>query len=143
MLIGREELCGLIPHGTGMCLLDAVTYWDSDKIICRSDSHRDPSNPLLADFGLPAVCALEYGAQAMAVHGGLLARAEGRTAPPGWLASVKDATFSVARLDTLPGTLLVEAQRKMSGAAGFVYDISVTAGGPSIAAARVVVAATS
>ncbi len=131
----------MIPHGAGLCLLDQVVSWDEGRIECLTDTHRDPDNPLRDEGGLPAVCALEYGAQAMAVHGALLARAGGRAAPPGWLAGVRDAGLYATRLDRLAGSLRVSAESKMAGAAGFVYDIAVSMDGgrTAVAAGRLIV----
>jgi len=74
MSISKQELCQLIPHDGVMCLLDGVEHWDDEVIHCWSESHLDQGNPLRGPSGLPAMHALEYGAQAMAVHGGLLAQ---------------------------------------------------------------------
>ena len=62
-----------IPHKGRMCLLDAVLSWDATRIRCRSASHRTPDNPLRAHGRLGAACGIEYAAQAMAVHGALVA----------------------------------------------------------------------
>ncbi len=136
----REELCALIPHGGGMCLLDRVTFWDPERIVCTTRTHLNPDNPLRSGGELPATGALEYGAQAMAVHGGLLAREQGRAAAPGWLASVRDARFAAGRLDTFDEELTVEARARMSGGGGYVYDVSLKAGDVEIAAAQLIVA---
>ena len=62
-----------IPHKGRMCLLDAVLSWDATRIRCRSTTHRTPDNPLRAHGRLGAACGIEYAAQAMAVHGALVA----------------------------------------------------------------------
>ena len=140
MTVARDELCGLIPHAGSMCLLDAVVAWDDDHVVCTSESHRRGDNPLRGDDGLPALHALEYGAQAMAVHGGLLARASGETNPPGYLAAIRQAQLYVQRLDTLAGPLRVEARRRMVQGGNLMYEIEVTAGRRPVAQARVTVA---
>lgn len=155
--MGREAILGLIPHGDGMCLLDEITFWDAERIVCRTTTHRDPNNPLHDGTGLPSFCGLEYGLQAMAAHGALLARSQGRSAPPGWLASVRDARFLAPRLDTFDDALEVEARAGGSGAGfgaggdstgrsvfigrGYVYGITISCGGAIIASARIIVAA--
>lgn len=151
--MGREAILGLIPHGEGMCLLDEITFWDAERIVCRTATHRDPNNPLHDGTGLPAFCALEYGAQAMAAHGALLARSQGRSVPPGWLASVREARFLAPRLDTFEDALEVEA-RAVSSVGGFgagfgggsvvggsAYGITISCGDAVIASARLIVAA--
>ncbi|UCE90426.1 MAG: hypothetical protein JSW10_06340, partial [Pseudomonadota bacterium] len=77
MPIERDELCSLIPHAGTMCLLHTVEQWDEVSIVCTAISHHEADNPLCSKGALGAVHALEYGAQAMAVHGGLLAREKG------------------------------------------------------------------
>lgn len=134
----REELCGLIPHAGSMCLLDALVEWDGDHVVCTSESHLRRDNPLRGDEGLAALHALEYGAQAMAVHGGLLARAGGEPNPPGHLAAIRQAQLFVQRLDTLAGPLRVEAWRLMVQGGNLMYGIEVAAERP-VARARLTV----
>ena len=94
-----------------MCLLDGVIEWDDASIVCVSETHRDPANPLRRANQLSAVHAFEYGAQAAAIHGGLRAKAEGATAPPGYLAALRDAQLLVDRLDDIASPLEVRAKR--------------------------------
>ena len=68
----------LIPHRGPMCLLDRMTSWDETRIECVAVNHRDPRHPLRSASGLLASAAIEYAAQAMAVHGALLRRRRGR-----------------------------------------------------------------
>src|SRR5262250_1492609 len=65
-----------IPHKGRMCLLDEVLSWDAARIRCRSGSHRAADNPLRAHGRLGAACGIEYAAQAMAVHGALVAASD-------------------------------------------------------------------
>src|SRR5207247_8959344 len=112
--INKTEIRTLIPHSGSMCLLDEVTQWDDQSIVCTTDTHRDPANPLRRNGHLSAVHAFEYGAQAAAVHGGLRARAAGATAPPGYLAALRDARLHVARLDDI-ATPLANFAKRLSG----------------------------
>ncbi len=80
-MIDKSEIRKLIPHSGTMCLLDGVVRWDDESIVCITNTHRDANNPLRRDGQLSAAHALEYGAQAAAIHGGLRARAAGTTAP--------------------------------------------------------------
>jgi len=88
--INKAEIRTLIPHSGLMCLLDEVTQWDDQSIVCITNTHRDPVNPLRRKGRLSAVHAFEYGAQAAAVHGGLRARSVHTTAAPGYLAALRD-----------------------------------------------------
>lgn len=83
----KSDWAHLIPHQGGMCLLDCVIEWSDQRIHARTDSHRSTDNPLRSDGILRAVHLCEYGAQSMAVHGALLARAQGQRAAPGFLVS--------------------------------------------------------
>ena len=75
MVLSRDAIAALIPHQGAMCLLEEVLSCDDDGIVCRAVSHRDAAHPLRDDGILPAVCGIEYAAQAMAVHGALMDRA--------------------------------------------------------------------
>src|ERR1041385_5814521 len=88
--IQKAEIRTLIPHSDLMCLLDDVVQWDDRSIVCNTNTHRDPANPLRRGGHLAGVHAFEYGAQAAAVHGGLRARSAGMTAAPGYLAALRD-----------------------------------------------------
>ncbi len=115
----------LLPHRGAMCLLEAILAWDDATLRARAVSHRDPRNPLRSDDRLRALHACEYAAQAMAVHGGLLARRAGRRAPPGVLAALRDVRLHVARLDDLPGALEVEVRQLLAEASGWLYAFRV------------------
>src|SRR6478609_1417343 len=68
--INKAEIRTLVPHSGLMCLLDEVTQWDDRSIVCVTNTHRDPVNPLRRHGHLSALHAFEYGAQAAAVHEG-------------------------------------------------------------------------
>src|SRR5215475_4731421 len=99
LLIDKSEIRTLIPHSGMMCLLDGVVSWDDASILCVTNTHRDRDNPLRGDGQLSTVHALEYGAQAAAIHGGLRARTAGTTAPPCYLAALRDGHLHITRLD--------------------------------------------
>src|SRR5437773_5887026 len=128
LLINKAEIQALIPHSGLMCLLDSVTQWDDRSIMCMTDTHRDPANPLRRTGRLSALHAFEYGAQAAAVHGGLRARSVGATAPPGYLAALRDARLHVAYLDDIRSPLQVSANRLFGEGSNTVYECRVSAG---------------
>lgn len=110
----REQIAALIPHQGAMCLWDEVVAWDRQRIELRAHNHRDAAHPLRSNGRLRAVHLCEYGAQAMAVHGGLRARAEGADAArPGVLVALREVHLRVARIDNLPGALEGEAELLM------------------------------
>ena len=132
----------LIPHQGTMCLLDDVVAWDANAIHARSGSHRRADNPLLSDGRLRAVHLCEYGAQAMAVHGGLLAREAGGVAAPGLLVSLRAVELTVERVDDLAGVLDVHAEKLVGSEASWQYSFRVEHGGVVLARGRAAVLAT-
>jgi predicted hotdog family 3-hydroxylacyl-ACP dehydratase len=124
----RAWIVARIPHQGRMCLLDRVEAWDEQRVRCSAASHRRPDNPLRAHGRLAAACGIEYAAQAMAVHGALLAASDARPRP-GYLASVRGVTLHVGRLDDADGDLEVEAVRVTGDSATILYDFAIRAGG--------------
>jgi predicted LPLAT superfamily acyltransferase/predicted hotdog family 3-hydroxylacyl-ACP dehydratase len=137
--LDQMQIRALIPHSGSMCLLECVTEWDDRSIVCISNTHRDPVNPLRRGGQLSAVHALEYGAQAAAVHGGLRARAAGATAPPGYVVAFRDAHLHVNRLDEVAAPLEVRAIRLFGDQANTVYECRVSAGDRVLAEGRVTI----
>ena len=117
-----------IPHQGSMCLLDAVSEWDDTHIVCRASSHRAPDNPLRANQQLGAVCGIEYAAQAMAVHGALLASPDHSVARVGYLVSVRAVRLHVLRLDDIANDLAVHAASLTRSANNILYQFSLRAG---------------
>ena len=134
--IDRATIEALVPHKHAMCLWDEVLDWDAGRIRLRATSHRDPAHPLRGTGGLRAVHLCEYGAQAMAVHGGLLAREAGGVAPPGMLVALRGVRLLVARIDGLPGALECEAQQLAASEASQQYAFRILHGGDLLAEGR-------
>lgn len=137
--LSKPEIRALIPHSDLMCLLDGVIEWDDQSITCTSNTHRDPANPLRRREQLSAVHAFEYAAQAVAVHGGLRARSSGGTAPPGYLAALRDARLHVTRLDDIEAELDVHARRLFGDNVNCVYEFRVSAANELVAEGRVTI----
>ena len=116
-----------IPHQGNMCLLDCVEAWDRERIQCRASSHRAANNPLRAYGRLGAACGIEYAAQAMAVHGALLAPPDSTSARVGYLVSVRGTRLHVPRLDDIAADLLVEATCVTRSENNILYQFSVSA----------------
>jgi predicted hotdog family 3-hydroxylacyl-ACP dehydratase len=128
-MLSREQIVALVPHQGAMCLLDRVLRWSAEDIVCGASSHLLPDNPLRRDGRLGAICGIEYGLQAAALHGALVAHGfplplgqrvrgrgrstthistppafplrqrEGEAQTPGYLAALRDAALQVDRLD--------------------------------------------
>lgn len=125
--MNQAEICARLPHAGRMCLLASLVKWDKDSIVCLANSHRDEDNPLRVDGRLHAVSGVEYAAQAMALHGNLLA---GTDAPAtrGYLASVRDLKIAVEDLSMLNDDLKITARRLSGDANGFIYEFEIHAG---------------
>ena len=139
MPIAKAEIRTLIPHAGLMCLLDSVLKWDDESIVCASETHRDPANPLRRDGRLSALHAFEYGAQAAAVHGGLRARSAGVATLPYYLAALRDAHLQVIRLDDIDSPLEVRAQRLFEDGGNAIYECHIAAGNALLADGRITV----
>ena len=138
-LARRAEIEALVPHAGAMCLWDEVVAYDDTRIALRASNHRDATHPLRSREQLRAVHLCEYGAQAMAVHGGLLARRGGGIAPPGMLVALRDVTLHVPRIDELPGALEGEAEALALSATGQQYAFRVSHAGVLLAEGRAAV----
>jgi predicted hotdog family 3-hydroxylacyl-ACP dehydratase len=121
-MLDKAAIAALIPHAGSMCLLDVVTEWTAEWIRCTSLTHLDPNNPLRSNDSLAALHLVEYAAQAMAVHGALLA---GEGPQPGMLGVLRDVRLHVERIDDLQAPLIVTATRRLARADGLIYDFSV------------------
>ncbi len=135
-LPGREGILALVPHQGPMCLWDAVEAWDATWIRLRAHSHRDPAHPLRARGRLPALALCEYGAQAMAVHGGLLAAGSGGRAAAGVLVALRAVELAVTRIDDLGGALEGEARLLAAEQASQQYEFRIHHDGRLLASGR-------
>lgn len=134
-MIDRDWIVAHIPHRGTMCLLDRVTGWDDAHIVCESDSHRRAGHPLAHAGRLGPAALIEYAAQAMAVHGALLA---GDTPPPasGYLTSTRDVHWTRPRIDDIDAPLHIRAERLSGNAVTVLYRFEVCAAGERLAQGR-------
>lgn len=137
-MLDRAWIAAHIPHQGSMCLLDAVTDWSAGEIRCRASTHRAVDNPLRADGRLGAAVGIEYAAQAMAVHGALLAGADD-TPRQGYLTSVRGVHLHVGRLDDLPDDLDIHAERLSGDGNTILYQFAVAHRGQALLAGRAAV----
>jgi len=141
--LDHAAILALIPHQGPMCLLDRVVAWDATRIECVAVNHRDPRHPLRSASGLLASAAIEYAAQAMAVHGALCADAAGASSAPGFLASARDVRLERWRLDDLPPAcpdeLVVTSERQAGDATRLLCSFRLHHGGRELASGRIAV----
>ena len=138
-MLSRDRIEAMIPHKGGMCLWDEVVEWDARRIALRADNHRDVRHPLRSHDRLRAVHLCEYGAQAMAVHGGLLAQAAGARATPGLLVSLRSVLLHVDHVEDLRGELRVTARRLLATPESWQYEFRVEHQGRLLAEGRAAV----
>lgn len=141
--LDHAGIAALIPHSGRMCLLDRMLAWNGLGLVCTADNHRAPDHPLRTRRGLLAPVAIEYAAQAMALHGALIGQEAGTPATPGYLASARGVQFHVLRLDDLPpgdpDALRIEVARQAGDARQILYTFSVHHAGRALAEGRAAV----
>lgn len=133
--MNQAQICARLPHAGSMCLLSRLVSWDDDSIVCIASSHRDAGNPLRVDGRLHAVAGVEYAAQAMALHGNLLAGSDG-SPTRGYLASVRDLKIVSEDLSMLSDDLQITARRLSGDATGFIYEFEIHAGTKAVLSGR-------
>ncbi|MDF1582582.1 MAG: hypothetical protein RQ733_11645 [Methyloprofundus sp.] len=120
--ISQAQFAHLIPHAGSMMLIDQVDSWTDKQIYCSTQSHLASDNPLRLNNSLSVMHLIEYGAQSMAIHGGLLS---GKSSP-GFLAAVRGAHFHIDSLDSISSALHIEASAELKIENGAVYAFRIT-----------------
>lgn len=123
----RESFSHLVPHAGRMLLIDRVVSWNERSLRASCRSHLSMDHPLRREGELSVVHALEYGAQAMAVHGGLLAERSGEPIASGFLASGRNLRFFRSRLDDLADELDIEVNMQHVQEGSLIYTFRVSA----------------
>jgi predicted hotdog family 3-hydroxylacyl-ACP dehydratase len=137
--IEGAELYSLLPHAGDMRLIDQVIDWDETQIHCQTSTHQSPSNPLYSNGQLAAVHAAEYGAQTMALHGGLLAKQSGQQQPGGYLVSLRGVKLHSRHLHDLGAPLTIQATQLLADSGNMLYDFVLKSESTLIAEGRAAV----
>jgi len=128
---GYPDLAELLPHSGPMLLLARVVSHEPERTVCALDP---AASELFRDAagGVPAWVALEWMAQCIAAHGGLVARRDGRAPSPGLLVGAKRVALERGRF-AAGETLEVEA--RITGGAGALasFACSLRAGAEIVA----------
>jgi predicted hotdog family 3-hydroxylacyl-ACP dehydratase len=132
-----NAFAALLPHAGSAIMLDELLHWDEREIRARTGTHRSAINPLRRNGRLAAVHLAEYGAQAMAAHGALRARAAGRAPLSALLVSVRQFEASRDFIDELEGELDIVARELLGSPTGWQYEFEAWHGNERIACARV------
>jgi predicted hotdog family 3-hydroxylacyl-ACP dehydratase len=131
----NAELRTLIPHAADMCLLERIVSAGDSELVCATFSHLSPTNPLRRAGKLAALHLAEYGAQTMAVHGGL--QSAGEAARGGMLVAIRELRLHVERIDDIESELTVHAVKLVAHTGGRIYSFSARAGERELATGRV------
>jgi len=129
-ILAKADIEALIPHAGGMCLLEKVVSYTDDEIICQTQSHLDESNPLKTDGALSKMHLIEYGAQAIAIHGGLMAQLDAsndkvNSKPKvGYIAMVKSVKWG--DFNPLTSFLEIKATQIMADEMTKLYEFDVS-----------------
>ena len=148
--IDIDRIRQLVPHAGRMCLLERVVEYDDLSILCETNSHLDPDNPLRHSGHLSGLCGIEYAAQAMALHGALkspqASPPTGRKTGPattsvrhGYLASVRDVQCSARYLDIFAAPLMIGAELVFEDASRVIYSFTIEASESELITGRAVV----
>ena len=119
-----------------MCLLDRVESASETDIVCSAVSHGNADNPLRSHGRLGAAVAVEYAAQAMALHGSILNADLDVPAKGGRLINVRQLALHRTRFDDIASPLTVRATRLMGDVANVIYSFEVSADDQMIASGR-------
>lgn len=123
MPVDPHNIAALIPHDGLMCLIDQIIDHGSDTIICRALVQRD-GHPLARNGKIPSIVAVEYGAQACAIHGALIAN--GKKSRPGVLVKIADTELDGLPLSAEDNPLNITAQRLSSNSQSCLYNFEVS-----------------
>ncbi len=138
-LFNRQQIAEMIPHSGSMCLLDEVLEWDAISLRCLSRRYRALDNPMRRDNGvLGMISGIEIAGQAVAVHGRLLAAAEGKP-QQGFLVSLRDVQSQAGRLDAIAGDLLIDARMLAGDAGSATYQFALSVAGTMLLDGRLTV----
>lgn len=137
---GHDWIAARVPHQGRMCLLDRVEQVTADGAVCTAVSHANADNPMRDSGRLGAACGIEYAAQAMALHGALIAQARGVPPPSmGFLVSVRAVALHVSRLDDVGERLTVQVHSDVDNGDHSVYSFALSADGRALIDGRAVV----
>lgn len=125
--LSRLELSKFLPHGDNMCLLSSVERWNVSSITCLSSTHRDQDNPLRQNGVLGMLSGLEYAAQAMGVHVGLIRNISEHNASVGYLGAIRDIHVYHQTFQQILDDLTIEASLLLEQHMSFIYAFSIKA----------------
>lgn len=132
-----NDFASLLPHAGTAVMIEELLFWDEREIRARTRTHQSADNPLRHASRLAAVHLAEYGAQAMAAHGALRAKAAGGSPVSALLVSIRQFEALRDFIDDLDGPLEIHARELYGSPAGWQYEFDAWHGSELIARGRV------
>jgi predicted hotdog family 3-hydroxylacyl-ACP dehydratase len=133
--VDKTRIARLLPHAGDMVLLDEVVSCSATEIECLASSHRRADHPLSEHGALPASAAVEYAAQAIALHGRIRGdrgdRGEiGGKPSAALLAVLREVRWAEEPLDAAPSPLRVRARlaAELGEGAQYAFEVIDAAG---------------
>jgi predicted hotdog family 3-hydroxylacyl-ACP dehydratase len=131
---GLPDVSELIPHAGRMRLLSHVIEHRAERTVCAVDV-ADSELFADADGGVPAWLGLEYMAQCVAAHSGLVTRQRGDPPQRGLFLGTRSTELFVDRFE--PGQQLRVSSTHLRGEQALVwFDCSIEAAADSALLAR-------
>lgn len=138
MTLDAAAIRVLLPHFGDMCLLQSLERWTPETASCLSTSHQNPAHPLAEGERLGSANLIEYAAQAMALHGALLAGTD-NSSGHGILAGVRRVNLLVDDLANISGPMAITVTLVSGDSRSALYDFQVTADTETLASGRATV----
>lgn len=137
MNLNPADIERLLPHKGAMCFLDAVTDWDSENICCSATAP-GAGHPLMRSGKVSSLMAVEYAAQATALHGALL---DAATSPQaGMLATLRNVDLHCMWFPVNKNALTIHAKLISRTVGGCSYSFKVASKHQPIASGYLLVA---
>ena len=137
MNLNHADIERLLPHKGTMCFIDAVTDWNRETISC-SAAAPSAAHPLVRNGRVSALVAVEYAAQATALHGALLDTATRPQA--GMLATLRDVSLHGVWFPVNKNLLTIHAKLLSRTDGGCSYSFKVASDHQPIASGFLLVA---
>lgn len=125
MPLTKPQFANLLPHRDPMCLIDTVENWNEQVIECTVENHTRSDNPLRYMGQLHSIVGIEYAAQAMAIHAGLLNKNASQP-KMGLLASARNVEMFTDRLDNITEPLLIKAEKLLNDEDRVLYEFKIS-----------------
>lgn len=130
------DLSSLLPHGKPLLLIEEVLKWNEESIVAKTMSHTYSDNPLLKNGLLHPIHSLEYAAQVMAIHSGLLN--ENKKSRTMLIGGLRKLSFSRTPLNKYLAPLTVMAKTKIHSSSGAIYQFSIMSSDSQIGRGRII-----